>query len=91
VDVLGAHEESCRAAREIAKTRDAFSKGLVDVVKEEGGHKSLAKLLHGMCTDRFAYLGERDGWFSFMAPRWWHISCDTEDIVSIINNQFSLT
>jgi hypothetical protein len=87
--VLATHEESYRAARDIAESRDAFSKGLVDVAKEDGVHKSLAKLFHGMFPDRFAYLGKRDDWFSFKAPRWWHISSDTEDIVSIINNKFS--
>ena len=42
-----------------------------------------------MFPDCFAYLGKRDGWFSYKTPRWWRIEGDIEDIVSIINNQFS--
>jgi P4 family phage/plasmid primase-like protien len=61
----------------------------VQVAKEDGRHKTLAKLFHGMFPDRFAYLGKVDGWYSFQAPRWSHIRGDVEDIITIFNNEFS--
>lgn len=71
------------------EARDDFTKQLAQVAQESGGHRTLAKMFHSMYPDRFAYLGQKDGWFSFRAPRWYHIQRDTEEIMSLINNEFS--
>ena len=56
--VLSAYEKSRRTMREIAENPDDFCKGLEAVAREKGGHKTLAKLFHGMFPDRFVYLGK---------------------------------
>ncbi len=87
--VLAAHEESLRPARAVCEGRDEFAKDLVQVAKEDGGHKTLAKLFHDMFPDRLTYLGKVDGWYSFQAPRWWRIKGDVEYIITLIHNEFS--
>jgi hypothetical protein len=48
--VLQAYEESLRQARAVCEGRDEFVKRLVQVAKEDGGHKTLAKLFHAMLS-----------------------------------------
>ena len=70
---------------EVAKAaRDDFTNAVVDA-SIEGGHYKLAVIFHSMFPESFAYLGKRDGWFAFRAPRWWHIECNTEEIIKLMN------
>ena len=70
---------------EVAKAaRDDFTNAVVDA-SIEGGHYKLAVIFHSMFPESFAYLGKRDGWFAFRAPRWWHIEGNTEEIIKLMN------
>eukprot|EP00873_Tetraselmis_striata_P043717 jgi/Tetstr1/463981/TSEL_008786.t1 len=70
---------------EVAKAaRDGFTNAVVDA-SIEGGHYKLAVIFHSMFPESFAYLGKRDGWFAFRAPRWWHMEGDTEEIIKLMN------
>jgi len=86
--VLKAFEDIQIAKSLAAASRDDFCKGLALVALESGVQKTVAKLFHGMWLDRFAYLGKKDGWFSFSAPRWWHIASNTDVINHLFNTQF---
>jgi hypothetical protein len=90
-DVLEAYAEVQAEKQRIRESRDDFTKMMAEAALKIGCTSVIAKMFYSLFPDRFVYLGKGDGcgWFVFKAPRWKHVSQNTEMFYNLLNGEFT--
>ena len=81
------HVQSDTVMEDVAAVRDPMTIRLVECAKRVN-HEEAARIIHNMFPDKFVYLGSKQGWYMFSAPRWFHLG-DTNEPLYDVMREFS--